>query len=248
MSMRASLAAALAAVALTVGGAAAGPPASPPMPSLVEAVRRLEFVQMLSAVLNDEPIEPGHAWFHPAQSRYGWKWLAGRMDANHDGAITPEEFTGPKELFARLDRDGDGRITAEDFDWSDASPYWRQQGMARQLLRRGDANHDGKLTAEEWQTLFKQAAGGKDALTADDLRLLLFPPRPKQPAGSPSDEPSMATMLLGLLHSELGSPSPGPAVGASAPDFTLPGPDGKALSLHEYRGDRPLVLVFGSFT
>jgi len=170
------------------------------------------------------------------------------MDANHDGAITPEEFTGPKELFDRLDRDGDGRITADDFDWSDESPYWRQQGTARQLLRRGDGDHDGKLSAEEWQSLFKQAAAGKDKLTTDDLRLLLFPPRPKAPPGPPSDMPSKATMLLGLLHSELGSPAMGPAVGQAAPDFTLPGPDGKELSLREYRRDRPLVLVFGSFT
>ena len=242
------LAAALAAVTLTAGGAAAAPPESPRKPSLIESVRRLEFTEMLSAVLNDEPIESGHAWFHPSQSRYDWKWLAERMDANHDGAITPEEFTGPKELFDRLDRDGDGRITAEDFDWSDESPYWRQQGMARQLLRRGDADHDGKLSAEEWQSLFKQAAGGKDKLTADDLRLLLFPPRPKPSAGAPSDEPSKATMLLGLLHSELGSPAMGPAVGDPAPDFTLPTPDGKDVSLGEVRRDRPLVLVFGSFT
>ncbi len=248
MSKTSSLAAVLAAVALTAGGAAAAPPESPRMPSLVESVRRLEFVEMLSAILNDEPLGPGAGWFHASRSRYGWKWLADRMDADHDGAITPEEFTGPKELFDRLDRNQDGRLTAADFDWSDESPYWRQQGTARQLLRRGDGDHDGKLSAEEWQSLFKQAAGGKDKLSADDLRLLLFPPRPKPTAGAPSDEPSKATMLLGLLHSELGSPAMGPAVGQFAPDFTLPTPDGKELSLREIQGDRPLVLVFGSFT
>ena len=86
------------------------------------------------------------------------------MDADHDGTVTPEEFAGPRELFDRLDRDRDGRLTAEDFDWSDASPYWRQ-AAARQLLRRADADGDGKLSAEEWQALFRQAAGGKDKLT-----------------------------------------------------------------------------------
>jgi Ca2+-binding EF-hand superfamily protein len=236
----------LASVLLATTGGASEPAREKPSP--IASIRRLEFVEMLSAILNDEPIDSGRAWFHPAQSRYGWRWLADHMDANHDGAITPEEFTGPKELFERLDRDRDGRLTAEDFDWSDESPYWRQQGMARQLLRRGDADHDGKLTSEEWQALFKQAAKGKDQLTADDLRVLLFPPQPKPPAGPPPGMPSKTTLLLGLLNSELGSASEGPAVGRPAPDFTLTGPDGKEISLHAFRGDRPLVLVFGSFT
>ncbi len=38
------------------------------------------------------------------------------------------------------------------------------------------------------------------------------------------------------------------AVGARAPDFTLPTPDGRTLlSLSTFQG-RPLVLVFGSYT
>ena len=203
-------------------------------PSPIEAIRNLEFVEMASAILKGDDLGPGTAWFHPARSRYGWKWLAERMDANHDGAITPEEFTGPRDLFDRLDRDRDGKLTAADFDWSDESPYWRQLGMARQLLRRGDADHDGKLSAEEWQALFQQAAQGKDKLTADDLRVLLFPP-PTPAAGAPPTEPSKWTLLLGLLNSELGSASEGPAVGKPAPDFTLSGPDGKEISLHKYR-------------
>ena len=197
-----------------VGAAAAGPQKAPQKPSPIEAVRSLEFVEMLSAILNDEPIESGHAWFHPSQSRYGWKWLAGRMDANHDGAITLEEFAGPKELFDRLDRDHDGRLTADDFDWSDRSMYQQQTMIAHMLLYRGDADHDGKLSAEEWQSLFKQAAKGKDSLSADDLRALLFTPPPSDP--SSSDEPSKWTLLLGLLHGEIGSASEGVKVGAVA--------------------------------
>ena len=245
-SFRVPILATLLLAALAATGGAADPARE--RPSLIASVRRMEFVEMLSAILNDEPIDSGLAWFHPAQSRYDWTWLADHMDANHDGAVTPQEFTGPKELFERLDRDHDGRLTAEDFDWSDASPYWRQQGMARMLLRRADADGDGKLTAEEWQALFQKSANGKDKLTADDLRVLLFPPQPKPPPGSPPGMPSKWTLLLGLLNSEIGSPAEGPALGRPAPDFTLPGPDGKEISLHNYRGDRPLVLVFGSFT
>ncbi len=212
------------------------------------SVRHVEFVQMLSAIVNGEEIGPGAGWFHPSQSLYSWKQFAERMDVNHDGAITPEEFIGPRELFDRLDRDGDGRLTAADFDWSDESPYWRQAGMAKQLLRRADANKDGKLSEEEWQSLFRQAAKGKDKLTTDDLRVLLFPPQPKRPPGPPPGMPSKGTLLLGLFQSEIGSPSAGPKVGAPAPDFTLPTPDGKEISMQAYRAGRPMVLVFGSFT
>ena len=232
-----------AAAALALAAGPAEP--APPSPSLVEAVRRLEFVEMLSAVVGNEPIGRGSGWFHPSRHRYDWKWLAGRMDADRDGAVAPDEFTGPRELFDRLDRDGDGRLTAADFDWSEASPYWRQQAAARQLLRRADGDGDGRLSMEEWQALFKQAARGKDRLTADDLRVLLFP---AEPQGPPSTMPSKLTLLLAMLNGELGSPAEGPAVGDPAPDFTLPTPDGKEVSLRDCRGDRPLVLVFGSFT
>ena len=221
---------------------------APQRHDFLSSVRRLEFVEMLSAVVTGEEIGPGAGWFHPAQSLYTWKSLAERMDADHDGAITPEEFTGPRELFDRLDRDGDGRLTAADFDWSDESPYWRQAGMVKQLLRRADADKDGKLTEKEWQSLFQQAAKGKDKLTADDLRFLLFPPQSKRPPGPPPGIPSKATLLLGLFQSELGSPSAGPKVGTAAPDFTLSTPGGKQISMQSFRAGKPMVLVFGSFT
>jgi hypothetical protein len=221
---------------------------APQSHDLLASVRRLEFVEMLTAIVNGDEIGPGAGWFHPSQSRYNWKSLAERMDADHDSAITPEEFSGPRELFDRLDRDGDGRLTAADFDWSDESPYWRQAGMAKQLLRRADADNDGKVSEEEWRELFKKTAKGKDKLTADDLRLLLFPPRPRPSSGPPPGMPSRTTLLLGLFQSEIGSPSAGPKVGAPAPDFTLPTPDGKEISMQAYRAGRPMVLVFGSFT
>jgi alkylhydroperoxidase family enzyme len=245
MGKTSCLIAGLAILTWTAAGSAEPPPQKS---SLIESVRRLEFVEMLSAILSDEPVEPGHAWFHAAQTKYNWKWLAEHMDTDHDGSVSREEFTGSKELFDALDRDRNGRLTAADFDWSDESPYWRQQGMARQLLGRGDADGDGKLSAEEWQAIFKQAAKGKDKLSADDLRVLLFPARPQSRPGTASDDPSKLTLLLGLFQSEIGSASAGAAVGKPAPDFTLRTPDDKEISLRHYRGDRPLVLVFGNFT
>ena len=40
-----------------------------------------------------------------------------------------------------------------------------------------------------------------------------------------------------------------PKVGDDAPDFSLPTLDGKqAFKLSQHKGDRPVVLIFGSFT
>src|SRR5215216_3801656 len=40
----------------------------------------LEFVQMLTSILNGSPMGPGDGWFRPGQSRYGWGWLARHYD------------------------------------------------------------------------------------------------------------------------------------------------------------------------
>ncbi len=212
--------------------------------------RRTEFAEMLIAVLKGDPPMAGFGWFHPSQSACGWKWLAGRCDADHDGAVSRKELPGPAELFERLDRNHDGRLTPEDFDWSPRSPLVREEQLAERLFRRGDANTNGRVTAEEWQALFKQATRGKDYLTAEDLRALLFPPPPPVARrGPPPGMPSRLTLLLGLVNGEIGSASEGPRLGAMAPDFRLKVHDSdKEVSLSDYRGKKPVVLVFGSFT
>jgi hypothetical protein len=216
-------------------------------PPVIKQLGQQEGVQMLLTILSGEMPDAGTGWFHPAQGLYDWKWLAARWDANRDGVITREEFTGPKELFDRLDRNRDGKITPDDLDWSDKSPYWREANLANRLFRRGDADGNGRITAEEWQALFKKTAGGKDAMTPEDLRRLLFPP--PSPPPPPSEMPSRLTLLHGLLTGEIGSPREGPRVGQAAPDFTLTTQDKKTtLSLSQFRGKKPVVLVFGSFT
>ena len=72
------------------------------------------------------------------------------------------------------------------------------------------------------------------------------PPKGKRPS---SGMPSRWVLLRGLLDGEIGSLWEGPDVGEMAPDFTLPTHDGtRALSLRQFRGKKPVVLVFGSFT
>ena len=56
--------------------------------------------------------------------------VAARCGTDKGGDITRQAFRGPAELFDRLDRNHDGALTADDFDWSERSPFLRQSGMA----------------------------------------------------------------------------------------------------------------------
>jgi len=231
---------ALAVVPLTFASALAEPPARP----------RGEFLQMWDAIASGSMMGPGDGWFKPAQMRYTWERLRARADRNGDGRVTAAEFDGPAELFAVLDRDGDGAIRADDFDWSDSSPYVRQLSFAQQVLRQGDENGDRKLSKAEWSALFDKLSKGKDGVDAEALRRLLYPPPPPRPPKSAGGGmPSKEVLLLGLLTGEIGSGAEGPKLDAPAPDFSLTSPDGKTtITLGNYLGKKPIVLIFGSFT
>jgi hypothetical protein len=206
-----------------------------------------EILEMMWAIANGSEMGPGEGWFHPAQGRYGWDWLTARYDADKDGRITREEFLGPGELFDRLDRDRDGVLTTKDFDWTDRSPFLRQMRTTSQWFRCIDANSNGRISHEEWQVFFARAAKGKDHLTREDLREALNPPVP--PAESRAEEPSRVVLIRGLLTGELGSMWEGPSINEQAPDFALRTQDGtRRVRLSEFRGKKPVVLVFGSFT
>jgi hypothetical protein len=213
------------------------------------AGHRGEFLQMWDAILAGSQMGPGDGWFKPGEARYTWPRLAARWDKNTDGRVTAEEFGGPPELFAALDRDGDGAITPADLDWSDDALYFRQLGVAQMLIRRGDRNGDRKLSRDEWEKLFEQLAKGKESIDAEAVRRALFPPAPPRSAKSGATGPPKEVLLLGLLMGELGSAAGGPKLDTLAPDFTLKSPDGKrSVTLSDYRGKKPVVLIFGSFT
>lgn len=211
----------------------------------IDRLREREVVQLLVALADGQGLGPGRGWFKAGKTDYGFDWLAVRWDADGDQRITAGEFDGPSEFFTRLDRNQDGAIQADDFDWSDQSPYLRQAADTKNLLRRVDRNGDGRLSAEEWNAAFELAQDGKGHLAPDDLQALLFPPpRPGNRRG-----PSTLVVLKGLLKGEIGSVFEGPDVGEAAPDFELPTQYGdQTVRLSDFRGDKPVVLIFGSFT
>jgi Ca2+-binding EF-hand superfamily protein len=209
-----------------------------------------EWREMLMAIMAGQ-MGPTDGWFKPSVTRYGWEW-ANRHDADKNGAVARDEMALAEAAFDRLDRDGDGRLTAVDFDWSEKSPLNSKTAQARQWLMRADQDKDGKLSADEWARLFEQAAKGQEQLDLENVRKLLFPPAPPAPSaakGKPSDMPSAATLLQGLYSGEIGSPFPGPNLDDFAPDFTLPTHDGaKSVNLRSFRNNKPVALIFGSFT
>lgn len=224
-----------------------------PAVAAAEANAPPEYLEMLAAILTGSQMGPGDGWFHPSLSRYDWTWIAKKYDRDRDGKITRKEFRGASEFFDRLDRDRDGVLTAEDFDWSERSKFAQQGRPSGMWFSRMDGNSNGRISREEWSKFFEQAAKGKGYLTPDDLRdafPLSPPPRPKtEVAAAQPQGPTMGTLVRGLFTGELGSFSEGPKLNQRAPDFTLTTHDGKrTIRLGQFKGQKPVVLVFGSFT
>ncbi len=79
-------------------------------------------------------------------------------DANHDGRMTKEEWTGgdAKRLAAFNERDAnhDGIVTKEE-----AMKYGRAHGIANKILHEADKNHDGALDKAEVQAYYASREG-----------------------------------------------------------------------------------------
>ncbi len=211
----------------------------------------MEAARMLNTIQRGDALRAGLAWYDPGQRRHDWAWFAKRFDADKNGMIGKKELKAAPELFASLDRDRDGAITEADFDWSDKSPWVRQNGISLRLFRMIDKNGNGKISETEMGEYFKKLAGEKEFVDPDNLRdaLLLAmaqeSPKGKSRAKKVADE----VWMKSLFEGDLGSPFDGPALGQKALDFTLETQDGKAqMTLSRLQEDKPVVLIFGSFT
>lgn len=105
-------------------------------------------------------------------------------------------------------------------------PSWRF------LREKYDADGDGRITRAE----YTRSDAGFLHLDADQDELVTAADFDPRWDGTPR---SLGEFVYG---------EGGPEVGEPAPDFELPTTDGARLSLASFRGKRPVVLVFGSFT
>ena len=179
------------------------------------------------------------------ETRYGWEWLATLYDKDGNGSVIYEEFSASSDIFRRLDRNWDGKLTQEDFDWSENSTLGRQKETTFALSKAVDTTSDGRITSEEWQALFAKAAEEKGYLTDEELEELIFVPRVLK---AQKEQQSRA----GRMQRQIANGKPiviAPKLGEIAPDFELHSPDGlTSVRLSSFRGNKPVALIFGSFT
>jgi hypothetical protein len=207
-----------------------------------------EWLDMYTAILQDEPMGPRYGWFRSAvtQSRFGWDATRKKYDRDGDGKVARKEFPGSDADFGKVDRDHDGALTAADFDFT---PKAGPPSPGLMLFARADRDGNGKLTREELEAFFKAVdRDGLGFLSRMDLEAALPAPTPSRGL-SPGDAPSKATLIRGLFRQEIGALQPGPRLDETAPDFTLRSVDGKGdVTLSKVVGPRPVVLIFGNFT
>ncbi len=135
-----------------------------------------EWVDMLTGILEDEPMGTEFGWFRTArtQTRFDWEATRRRYDRDGDGRVTRQELSASDADFARLDRNHDGALTPPDFDFSGSSLAPSPGSM---LFGRADRDGNGKVTREELEAFFRAAdSGGQGFLSLSDLQEAFAPP------------------------------------------------------------------------
>jgi len=79
-------------------------------------------------------------------------------DANHDGKMTMQEWTGgdPSRAadFKKRDANHDGIVTKQE-----AIAYGRAHGVANEIMKEADTNHDGYLERSEVKAYYASREG-----------------------------------------------------------------------------------------
>jgi len=116
---------------------------------------RPEWLDMYTAILDDEVMGPKYGWFRTAvtQTRFDWDSTRKRFDRDGDRRIARTEFPGRDADFVLLDRDYDGTLTQADFDFSNS--YSLPAPAPARSMSRGNLPSKGTLI----RALFRQEIG-----------------------------------------------------------------------------------------
>jgi hypothetical protein len=146
-----------------------------------------------------------------------------------------------------------------DFQFS-KNPLLEDDSPVGTIFSRLDNDSNGRLTMDELERWFNRSAAGTDFLSVDDLKgaLGLNPKRPRGKRKRGERRDPRWDMLGLLLNGEMGSLTEGPDLDSEAPELDLPlvahKDDGgleltdRMVKLTDVRGQKPVVLIFGSFT
>ena len=159
--------------------------------------------------------------------------LSRGFQRDDDPALTREELA---QTFAALDADQDGVLVAGEA----TSAYTTMRSMMdmdfhAMLVSAADDNGDGEMSEVELLQLFDRLdQDGDGALT---------PMSGRRDSGSRQGSEGAGDM-------DDGGEKPPASQGLMAPDFTLRpvSGDGDPVQLSSFRGDRPVALIFGSYT
>ncbi len=177
--------------------------------------------------------------------------LLEQFDSNKDGYLDrseiPERMQG---FFDEIDANKDAKLSRDELEkWiargGPSAASKTREPSPDLLFRLLDTNNDGKLSKEELQNavklLEKLDPDKRGYLELEDLRAYLAKKEKKKSAGRPGE--IITPAAKGERQKDTLK------VGDPAPDFTLPELKGnREITLSSFRGKKPVVLIFASYT
>ncbi|MFO0939942.1 MAG: deiodinase family protein [Pirellulales bacterium] len=187
---------------------------------------------------------PVNDWIRTGKSRFNSAEVISKYDRNGDQQISVDEWPLKREIFDRIDRDWSGTLSAVDFEWSKDGVLGKQKETTFALFKSVDTDSNGRISAEEWKSLFEKGSGDLEYLNEERLEQLIYQPRVIKTA----KEETLRKGRTEYSPTSLAA-MPVPQPGQVAPDFELSSPDGsRTVRLSQFRGNKPVVLVFGCYT